>query len=242
MRYLRLTLLAVVAMTAMLLQAENVLRVDTLRTPSGAAVSIPVVLENTADITGIQFDICVPYELATEGDDAAIFAEKSMSRIPNHTVSIRKRDTVWKTYYPKGPDASSQGMTYHRYRVIIYSTRNELVVNDRGTLMDLEGSALLPVYLENVTLTDIDKQNVSTTPVDGCIVIENIPRPDLQPANVTVTPASVDPGEYITDMAVCCVGSEHTASLTIRIICMSIFAQEVRRIAWVITACVWLSI
>ena len=237
-------------MTAMLLQAENVLRVDTLRTPSGAAVSIPVVLENTADITGIQFDICVPYELATEGDDAAIFAEKSMSRIPNHTVSIRKRDTVWKTYYPKGPDASSQGMTYHRYRVIIYSTRNELVVNDRGTLitlrdtvsLDLEGSALLPVYLENVTLTGIDKQNVSTTPVDGCIVIENIPRPDLQPANVTVTPASVDPGEYITDMAVCCVGSEHTASLTIRIICMSIFAQEVSRIAWVITACVWLSI
>ena len=206
MRYLRLTLLAVVAMTAMLLQAENVLRVDTLRTPSGAAVSIPVVLENTADITGIQFDICVPYELATEGDDAAIFAEKSMSRIPNHTVSIRKRDTVWKTYYPKGPDASSQGMTYHRYRVIIYSTRNELVVNDRGTLitlrdtvsLDLEGSALLPVYLENVTLTGIDKQNVSTTPVDGCIVIENIPRPDLQPANVTVTPASVDPGGRIT--------------------------------------------
>ena len=111
-----------------------------------------------------------------------------------------------------------------------------------GSLLDLDGSALLPVYLENVTLTGIDKQNVSTTPVDGCIVIENIPRPDLQPANVTVTPASVDPGEYITDMAVCCVGSEHTASLTIRIICMSIFAQEVSRIAWVITACVWLSI
>lgn len=30
--------------------------------------------------------------------------------------------------------------------------------------------------------------------------------------------------------------------LTIRIICMSICAQEVSRIAWVITACVWLSI
>ena len=197
------------AMMATLLHAQkNVLSADTVKAPSGVVVSLPVVLENTSDVTGVQFDISVPYELATKEDEGntVIVVEASRQRIPNHTVSIRKRDTPWKTYYPNGPTASGEGMTYHRYRVIIYSDRNELVVDDRGTLLtlqlttdlNLESNALLPVYLENVTLTGPDKQNISSGPKNGAIIIENIPRPDLEVADVTFTPASANPGDRIT--------------------------------------------
>ena len=63
MKYLRFSLMAVLAMMASLLQAQsNVLRVDTVESPAGRTVTLPVILENTSDITAMQFDIDVPYQ------------------------------------------------------------------------------------------------------------------------------------------------------------------------------------
>lgn len=206
MKHLRLSLLTALAMMALLLHAQtNVLRVDTVKAPSGKALSLNVVMENQSDVAGVQFDISVPYELNTN-DEGAIVAEAARLRIPNHVVQCRKKDTQWKTYYPKGEGTGGQGMTYHRYRVIIYSDRNELVVDDQGTLLTLqlttdvalENNALLPVYLENVTMTNLQKQNVATGTKNGAIIIEQIPRPDLEPLNVTFTPETVNPGGKFT--------------------------------------------
>ena len=206
MKHLRLSLLAVLAMMVTLLRAQtNVLCVDTVKAPSGKALSLNIVMENQSDITGVQFDISVPYDLATN-DEGVIVAEAARSRIPNHTVAIRKKDDPWKYYYPDGLGTSSVGMTYHRYRVILYSDRNELVVDEKGTLLTLQlttdvslpNNALLPVFVENVTMTDMQKQNVATGKKDGAILIEQIPRPDLEPSDVTFTPATVQPGDKLT--------------------------------------------
>ena len=68
MKYLRFSLLA--AMTLLwntLLSAQtNVLSIDTVTTPSGKTLNLPIALNNTSDITGVQFDISVPYELAKD--------------------------------------------------------------------------------------------------------------------------------------------------------------------------------
>ena len=62
MKYLRFSLLA--AMTLLwntLLSAQtNVLSIDTVTTPSGKTLNLPIALNNTSDITGVQFDISVP--------------------------------------------------------------------------------------------------------------------------------------------------------------------------------------
>ena len=148
-------------MTTLLQAQTNVLRVDTVKAPSGKPVSLNVVLENQSDVTGVQFDICVPYDLATDSDGVVV-AEAARSRIPNHKVGVRFKDNLWKNYYPNGAGTGASGMTYNRYRIIIYSERNELVVDDHGTLLTLQlttdvalqNNVLLPVYVENVTLTD----------------------------------------------------------------------------------------
>ena len=209
MKYLRLAFLCLVccaisaAQTA--LAQTNVLRVDTVKAPSGKLVSLNVVLENQSDVTGVQFDICVPYDLATDSDDVVV-AEAARSRIPNHKVGVRFKDNPWKNYFPNGEGTGASGMYYKRYRVIIYSERNELVVDDHGTLLTLQlttdvalqNNVLLPVYVENVTLTDPQKQNIATTAKNGAIVIEQIPRPDLEPSDVTFTPSTVNPGDSVT--------------------------------------------
>jgi len=226
MRYFRLSLLAVLAMVSALLQAQrNVLVADTVKAPAGVSVAIPVALENTSDITGVQFDISVPYELLTEGEEAGtvVAVTPSRLRIPNHTVSVRKKDTQWKYYYPNGVAAGSTGMTYHRYRVIVYSQRNELVVDYHGTLLTLQlptdlalqSGALLPVFVENVTLTSPGKEDVKTGDGmrNGAVVIENIPRPDLAVSGVTFTPATVSPGGTVSvSWVVANVGDKETGA------------------------------
>ena len=205
MKHLRLSLLAVLTMMGTLLHAQtNILRVDTVKAPSGKVLGLNVVMENTSDVAGVQFDISVPYELVTD-DEGVVVTEAARARIPNHTVLCRKKDTQWKWYYPDGEGTSARSLTYHRYRVIVYSDRNELVVDNKGTLLTLQlttdvalpNNALLPVYVENVTMTDLQKQNVATGSKDGAIVIEQIPRPDLEPSGVTFSPDAVKPGEKV---------------------------------------------
>ena len=207
MRYLRrLSLLAVLAMMSALLQAQtNVLRTDTVKAPSGTALSLNVVLENQSDVTGVQFDIAVPYELAKDGDNVVI-AEAASARIPNHAIAVNQLSNVDKSYYPNGPNQGSANMSYKRYRFIVYSPKNELVVDDRGTLLtlrlttdlSLKSNALLPVYVENVMLSDPQEQRVAATTKEGAIIIENIPRPDLETSAVTFSPATVSPGGTVS--------------------------------------------
>ena len=54
MKHLRFSLIAVLAMMAVLLQAQsNVLRVDSVKYPAGKTVTLPIILENQSDITGV---------------------------------------------------------------------------------------------------------------------------------------------------------------------------------------------
>ena len=61
MKYLRFQLMTALLCLATMLQAQvNVLRVDTVETPAGKTVALPIVLENSSDVAGVQFDITVP--------------------------------------------------------------------------------------------------------------------------------------------------------------------------------------
>ena len=244
MKYLRLAFLCLVccaisaAQTA--LAQTNVLRVDTVKAPSGAALSLNVVLENQSDVTGVQFDIAVPYELAKDGGDVVI-AEAASARIPKHAIAVNQLSNADKSYYPNGPDQGSANMSYKRYRIIVYSARNELVVDDRGTLLTLQlttdlalkSNALLPVYVENVTLSDPQEQEVAVTTKNGAIIIENIPRPDLEVSGVTFTPNAVSPGGQMTvSWVVKNIGDEATgAGWTEQISLVSLSGTTVKTVA-----------
>ena len=207
MKYLRFSLLAVMALlwNTLLSAQTNVLSVDTVTTPSGRAVNVPIALNNTSDITGVQFDISVPYELAKD-DLGNVAVSLSRSRLSGYTVESLHLGKESQKYYPNGLEASTAWMEYQKYRIILYSNRNELVVDDRGTLLSLQlttpvgmnNGAVLPVYLSEVVLSDDKKNSVAVTSTNGAIVIEEIPRPDLMPVDVSFTPSPVGPGQKFT--------------------------------------------
>ena len=207
MKYLRFSLLAAMALLwATLLPAQNnVLSVDTVTTPSGKTVTLPIVLKNASVVSGVQFDISVPYELAKD-EQGNVAVELSRSRLSGYTVESILLGTENKNYYPNSLNANAESMKYQKYRIILYSPRNELVANDRGTLLSLQlttpvgmnNTAVLPIYLSEIALSDDNKDAAPVTSVNGAIVIEEIPRPDLQPVDVSFTPTSTGPNQKFT--------------------------------------------
>lgn len=201
MRYLRFFLCVVCCTVVAALSAQNVLRVDTLRYPAGKTVTLPVMLENQSDIAGVQFDIAVPYDLKTDDTGQAVI-ELSKTRTTTHEVVVRDKGRSWMSITkPTG----GESLYYHNYRIVVYSSDNALVVDNQGELLtmqfdlagDLPNTTILPIYLSNVVMGDQTQQNVASKPVNGAVVIEEIPRPDLTVTDVSVSKTSVGPGETV---------------------------------------------
>ena len=177
MKYIRFQLLAILTCMAVVLQAQtNVLRVDSMKYPAGKTLSLPVVMENQSDIVGVQFDISVPFELVAD-EEGQLPVTLSANRAPYHKLAVRKTTTQGR--YPTKPDGSSFYQTYHVYRIIVYSDKNDLLLDNQGTLVtidiplssDADNGTVFPVYLldNSVTLTDRGKQNVLTGQENGSI-------------------------------------------------------------------------
>ena len=205
MKYLRFNLLAaLLCLVSCGITAANVLRVDSVKYPAGKTVSLPIILENQADIAGVQFDISVPYELATN-DDGSLAIELAANRAPYHTVAARKTGTSWRSYTAPSGNVNLQ---YHNYRIMVYSDQNQLILDNEGKLLTLQiplsgelpNESQLPVVLidKSVVLSDLQKQNVVTGQKNGLITVEEIPRPDLIPTDITFSPSTVKPGEKLT--------------------------------------------
>ena len=80
MKYLRFQLLTMLLCLTAFTQAQtNVLRIDSVKSPAGKALLLPIVMENQSDVTGVQFEITVPYELATD-DYGKIIVNLSKTR------------------------------------------------------------------------------------------------------------------------------------------------------------------
>lgn len=200
MKHLRFQLFAVLlCLLCGNVYAANVLRVDSVRYPAGKTVSLPIILENSSDITGVQFDISVPYELETDASGNVI-VQLSKTRAASHVYTTKSLGT-------ENRNASTHGgvSTYHKYRIIVYNDQNALLLDNVGVLLtvnlttsiELKNGAVLPVYLldKSVTLSNREKQNVLTSQANGAITIEEIPRPDLTPVNVSFDGTSVNPGD-----------------------------------------------
>lgn len=200
MKHLRFQLFAVLlCLLCGNVYAANVLRVDSVRYPAGKTVSLPIILENSSDITGVQFDISVPYELETDAS-GNVMVQLSKTRAASHVYTTKSLGT-------ENRNASTHGgvSTYHKYRIIVYNDQNALLLDNVGVLLtvnlttsiELKNGAVLPIYLldKSVTLSNREKQNVLTSQANGAITIEEIPRPDLTPVNVTFDGTSVNPGD-----------------------------------------------
>lgn len=178
----------------------NILRVPDITYPAGKTLSLPVELNNSNDIVGVQFEIDVPYEINKTGDDFNITLSKL--RAANHEMSVRDMGNRW--YRVDGVDG---GINYRRYRIIIFNAENQKISGSQGELLNMEftlpntlqNGVQLPIYLveDKAILSDRLGTNVRTSQIDGTLTIETIPRPDIVPKNVSINKTLVNPGDNI---------------------------------------------
>lgn len=145
----------------------------------GKTLAIPVKMDNSVDVTAVEFDITLPFAMVEESESL------SSTRCGNHEYILRT-------------DNSSSRI----YKVMIYSSENALIAGSSGELMTI--SVVLPedaangqtynVKLSNVIVSDRTGTNVSTGSENGKITIESLPCPDLQPASVAVAQTESEPG------------------------------------------------
>ena len=169
--YIRLLFgLLVMVMSGLTAAAQNTLRVDDFTAAAGKEASVPVYLENSTAIVGMQFDITLPYAKAS-GDVTLV-----SSRSNGHTVSLRR-------------------LSEKRYTVVVMSLHNQPLKGNAGLLLrfpiqvadDAQNGDELPVSLENIVLTDISGRNQAATSTStATFTVLSTPSPDFTPQQLTV--------------------------------------------------------
>ena len=107
----------------------NILRVPDITYPAGKTLSLPVELNNSNDIVGVQFEIDVPYEINKTGDDFNVTLSKL--RAANHEMSVRDMGSHWYNLEGVG------GIYYRRYRIIIFNAENQKISGSQGELLNI---------------------------------------------------------------------------------------------------------
>ncbi|MCC8113148.1 MAG: hypothetical protein LIP03_03985 [Bacteroidales bacterium] len=171
-----LALLLAMTFGAGLGAAQNKLSLPDVKAQAGRTAQLPVMLDNTAEIVGFQFDIALPQGIYATG-------VATTDRSASHQIQI----------------ANVSGTT----RVLGLSTDNSAMRGNSGTLFYIE--AYLPdgfaegdyqLALSDVTLTDKTGANVMTGYSAGMLSV--VKAPDLETSAVTTDKSQAMPGDIIS--------------------------------------------
>lgn len=145
----------------------------------GRSMDLPIQMDNTMDVVGVQFTLYVPDGISLQPETAVL-----TDRADGHELVFRQ-------------------MAPNRYKALIHSAQNKPILGRTGNLMTvrlnasgevLEGSELKFV-LNDVALAAADGSNVLTDYYAGKIVVTK--SADLKVSNVTIQAESVNPGETL---------------------------------------------
>lgn len=159
-------------------QSENIIRFPDVTAMAGKYVDVPVYVENTVDITGLQFCLQVPEEV--------YFGTMNMDRdrITDHSCNMTRAE---------------EG----RWFFMVYSPTNAPITGRKGALFTLEmyisetlpeGTVIKPV-ITNAILTTNDATNVLDDVVVGNITVGT--SPDLIIPEITIAQETANPNGII---------------------------------------------
>ena len=176
-RYLLLTLLMALFAISAEAQQRNVLQLPDISTQVGN-IQLPINIENTDEIAGVQFDITLPEGITAEPNGVPT------NRSNNHTITVSR-------------------LSNGAYRVLLHSLQNAPLRGQSGTVMYLpinipttyEEGSQHPVQIDNAVLGKATGENVLTESISGSIYISKLP--DLTVKNITCDKDDINPGEHI---------------------------------------------
>lgn len=160
-------------------QTNNVLRVPDATATYGKTAVLPVYLDNTTEIVGIQFTLTVPKGMTLDAEE--------------FVLGIRGEDHV----------ANIKEMEANKYLCMVYSPTNKPLRGNSGKLFDInftiadvfDDGSIHPMTLEDVVLGDAEANNVMTSYSVGNLLIAN--GPDLVVQSIEVEGAELTPNGTI---------------------------------------------
>ena len=166
----RLAAVAIVLMATLAATAQNTLRVADFTQAAGKEAYVPIYLDNTDDVVGMQFDITLPY--AKSSSNAILIDERSNG----HTLSLRRLSDT-------------------KYTVVVMSMQNRPLRGNGGLLIrfpisvpaDAQADDTKAVTLDNIVLTNRTGANVATqTTQTATFTVLRTPTPDFVPTGLTI--------------------------------------------------------
>lgn len=163
---------------------ENVIVMNDFEGGVNRTVNVPISMNNSDEVYAVQFDIELPFAMPQNG------TPRPTQRLTRngHSVSVHSATAATTTY-----------------RVVVYSSNNNVIAGNSGILLRLSMSAQdkgkqnYPVKVSNVVLTDKKGNNIATSQTAECIyTVSREDLPDLEAANVTISPATLSPKGKVT--------------------------------------------
>lgn len=143
--------------------AHNVLRVADFTAPAEKETVVPIYMDNSSEVVGLQFDITLPYQKSNS--KVTLVDERSNG----HSISIRKLSNT-------------------KYTVVVMSLENRPLRGNSGLLIrfpikvpaDAQADDTKPVTLTDIVLTGRNGANVATqTTADATFTVQRTPTPDF---------------------------------------------------------------
>lgn len=175
------------------LAQKNTLAIPDVTVAQGKSVSLPISMENTADIVAVQFTIT-----AADGITLTPSSAKLTERADGHTITMRSKGN-------------------NQYMVMMFSSQNHAFIGRTGNIMSvllnasasLEEGSKQPITLSDVVIADKTGRNLATGLTSGSVTIAK--SPDLEVSHVTTTAKSIDPqGKLSVSWQVSNVGGQST--------------------------------
>ena len=180
--YKRLWLLTLfISITASALgQQRNILAVPDTKVSIGQA-QLPITIENTDEIVGLQFDITLPTAVTAENDAVVT------NRCDGHTIIIRKMEAT-------------------RYRVMLYSEEMRPLIAQQGTVFYIpiitpqsySQGGEHPMAISNATMTVASGENVLTEAKAGKLIVSDLPDLTVKSIQPASPPTTIVPNERLS--------------------------------------------
>lgn len=155
---------------------NNTIKIPDVSVEKGKFISLPVNMDNTADVVAVQFTLTVPSGLTLNTATAAL-----TDRSDDHTVTL-------------------QSVGNNKYMAMIFSSKNKAIKGRTGKLMSVSlaaSNSLAEGTVHQLTLSDVvigapDGSNLATGFNAGKVTITK--SPDFEVSHVVANETNVNPG------------------------------------------------
>lgn len=156
---------------------QNTLTIPDVSVPQGGTISLPIQMDNSADIVAMQFTLTMPEGITLDANSCAM-----TDRADGH--SVRMKNIGGRSYL---------AMVYSDQNKPIQARTGDVITVKITADRSLELGTVLPMTVTDVVLSNRDRKNIVTGYSAGKITIGSLP--DFEVSAVNASATNITPGQ-----------------------------------------------